>query len=129
MIVKGTIRDVITGELLLFANVYVTNASGIKTGNYTTADENGKYQLTAFDNTDKINASFVGYKPQQKPAAAVVDFDLASTATQIENEIVVTAKKNFPWWPVLGTLAIIAGVSGFIWINSLQQQHNSNLTN
>ena len=92
-VVKGTITDALTNEVVMFANVLV-----IGTSQGTTTDLDGKYEITGLEpGLYDIRVSYIGYEEQteyeiqitnSKPAT--VDFQLQEVSAQLE-EVVVKA--------------------------------------
>lgn len=95
VIVKGSIRDARSGEPVLFANVYLSEASFIG----TTSDEYGQYMLKIdLSRGRHLEASALGYQTQSKVIVPstdtlTLDFQLESTALALD-EIVIEAGEN-----------------------------------
>lgn len=88
--VKGLVKDG-TGEPVIGANVLVKG-----TTNGTITDFDGNFQLTA-NQGDIIVVSFIGYTPQELPAAAEMNIVLKDDTEMLEEVVVVgygRAKKN-----------------------------------
>ena len=88
--VKGVVKDV-TGESVIGANVIVKG-----TTNGTITDFDGNFQLQA-NQGDIIVISFIGYLPQELPAAAEMNVILKEDSETLEEVVVIgygAAKKN-----------------------------------
>ncbi|MDR9488092.1 DUF5686 family protein [Salibacter sp.] len=93
--VSGTVTDAKTGEPLPFVNISFVNKN---IG--TTTDLNGYYEIKTQWASDKLRASFVGYKPQERMIQPgekqEVNFELKQTAEQLkEVEIKADKKKRY----------------------------------
>jgi iron complex outermembrane receptor protein len=88
--ISGIVKDG-TGEPIIGASVLVKG-----TTNGTVTDFDGNFRLDA-KNGDNISVSFIGYKPQEQPAAANMVFVLKED-TELLDEVVVIGygqtKKN-----------------------------------
>jgi iron complex outermembrane receptor protein len=88
--VKGLVKDG-TGEPVIGANVLVKG-----TTNGTITDFDGNFQLTA-NQGDIIVVSFIGFTPQELPAAAQMNIILKDDTEMMEEVVVIgygVAKKN-----------------------------------
>ncbi len=88
--VKGVVKDA-TGESVIGANVIVKG-----TTNGTITDFDGNFQLQA-NQGDIIVISFIGYLPQELPAAAEMNVILKEDSETLEEVVVIgygAAKKN-----------------------------------
>ena len=116
MNVTGKIKDAATGELLEFANAYVSDAAGkhVPQAGATIAAADGSYTLQA-NAGQYITASIVGYKPLTlQVTGATLNFLLASAVSQID-EVEVSAPKAFPIVQLAWGLAALVGLGYIIY--------------
>lgn len=92
-IIKGTVKDVKTGELLFGTNVFVTAASiGAMT------DFDGNFQIEVESGTYELNCSFVSYEAQKVTIiisageTKIQNFDLGGSSFELE-DVQVVAKR------------------------------------
>lgn len=90
--VRGTVKDVATGEAIPYANVLFP---GTTTG--ITTDEEGFYTLESRDSSSRIRAEMIGYVPQTRSIHTggfnQIDFRLTPIEFGIE-EVIITPGEN-----------------------------------
>lgn len=90
--ITGKVTDANTGDPVPFANIIFINTS---IG--TTTDFDGNYVLETNNPTDSITASYIGYKPKNRPLlkgrSQVVNFQLEEDVISLQ-EVVVMAGEN-----------------------------------
>ena len=92
----GTVSNAATGEKILFATVYQSDAAGKPTGVNTTTDENGNYQLNFSAAPGYITARIVGMNAQTKPAASALNFQLTNKSNLPEVQVKSTRTYIIP---------------------------------
>ena len=109
---KGTVKDAITGETLPNANIYESDATGKYTAGAkgTTTNEQGIYQFATDPTGSHITASYTGYERQTKPRADIVTFELTTAASALP-EVVIKARA---WWPYIAAFAAAALIAYFV---------------
>ncbi len=103
MQIQGTVKD--NAGTLPAANVYFTDPDGKYNPANAGTITNSAGNYTLVGEGTHVTASYTGYSPQTKPAAALVNFNLSETSYNLP-EIVITAKMIWP--RVLAALVIIA---------------------
>lgn len=103
-ILKGTIKDKLTGETLPGATI-VINGEGKAT------DSNGQFAFVLKNNVYQASVRFLGYKPQIINVPLYDNKDLTiemEQDTSLLNQVEVKAKKTYYWlFVVAGTLATL----------------------
>jgi len=90
-VVTGTLKDELTGEPLVGANIFVINANN-RTLSGTIANVNGEYRMVIRDEKNlTIVFSFIGYKTKQikYTGQTVLDVTLESDSRLLEDAVVV----------------------------------------
>ncbi|OQX76296.1 MAG: hypothetical protein B6D64_10130 [Bacteroidetes bacterium 4484_276] len=92
--IRGKVIDAKTKEPLPFVNiVFVGKNIG------TTTDYYGKYNINTQWASNKITASFIGYKKQTKTVILeknqVIDFELGSNSVNLDEVVIVSKKKRY----------------------------------
>lgn len=83
--ITGTVTDNDTKEPLIGASVLVTGTSS-----GTVTDLDGQYSLTLPDGAESISISYTGYSTQSFPIGAATVIDVALSAGELLDEVVVT---------------------------------------
>ena len=116
MIITGKITDAKTGELLEFANVYVSDAGGKLAGGMAVANVACSYTLLA-NPGQYITASMVGYakQTQQVGTGTVMNYGMKEDVGVSLDEAVVEVKKAFPMLQVVWGVLALAGLGYIIY--------------
>ncbi|MBX0291684.1 DUF5686 and carboxypeptidase regulatory-like domain-containing protein [Hymenobacter sp. HSC-4F20] len=92
VVFSGQVTEAATGQPVPFASVFVRGTS-----QGTTADDNGRYQLTASGPVDTLVASAIGFAAQKKKVTAAerqtINFTLGSGSVSL-GEVVVRPSEN-----------------------------------
>lgn len=99
-VVRGTVKDAETGELLPFVNVVF---KGTKIGTSTNLD--GSFLLESYYASDSVRASFLGYLPQtikiKRDQEQTIHFTLSASSVTLEVAEVRAVDEENPAHPIV----------------------------
>lgn len=113
MIVTGKITG-LNAELLEFANVWESDATGKKVGLNTLTGIGGNYSLH-YSGSGFISSSYVGYKRKTVPVnGSNINIELESEVGEF-SEVVVEEKKSAAKIQIVGGILLILAVAAVVY--------------